>query len=232
MTSFFLRADNVLRQRPWIRPSGRESARAGTALVHLVADIVVFGMAYGAVMGCFGGILQGRILQVAYSAVKVPLLLLATFLIGFLSFFVLNTLLGLRRDLLEAVRAVLAAQAGLAIILASLAPLTILWYVSSADYQAAVRLNLMMFAVASFAAQWLLRGYYRDLIRRNRRHRWMLWTWLVIYAFVGIQMAWGLRPFVGAPGMPVQFFREGAWENAYVEAFTIVARLLGGMFAP
>jgi hypothetical protein len=57
---------------------------------------------------------------------------------------------------------------------------------------------------------------------RNRRHRVLLRTWLVVYAFVGIQMGWVLRPFVGAPGMPVQFFREEAWGNAYV----IVARMI------
>jgi hypothetical protein len=226
MTSFFLRADDVLRQRPWTtRPT-----HAGSALIHLVANIIFFGMAYGAVMGCFGGIFGGQMRQVVYSAVKVPLLLLATFLVGFSSFFMLNTLFGLRRDFAEAVRALLATQAGLAIILASLAPFTALWYASSADYSAAVRFNLLMFFVASLGAQWLLRGYYRPLIERNRKHRWMLWTWLVIYGFVGIQMAWGLRPFVGAPGVRVQFFRESAWENAYVEAFAVVARLLGSVF--
>jgi hypothetical protein len=43
----------------------------------------------------------------------------------------------------------------------------------------------------------------------------------VIYAFVGIQMGWLLRPFVGAPNQPVQFFRRENWDNAYV----IVTRL-------
>jgi hypothetical protein len=57
---------------------------------------------------------------------------------------------------------------------------------------------------------------------RNRRHRLLLRTWLVGYALVGIQMGWVLRPFVGAPDMPVQFFREEAWGNAYV----VVARMI------
>ena len=227
MISFLLRADDVLRQRPWTT----KSAQARLALIYLAANIVLFGMAYGAVMGCFGGFSDQRIWQVVYSTVKVPLLLLATFLIGLPSFLVLNTLFGLRRDLGEAVRALLATQAGLAIILASLAPLTALWYASSADYPAAIRFNLLMFATASFGAQWLLRGYYRPLIRRNRKHRWMLWTWLVIYGFVGIQMGWVLRPFVGTQGMQVQFFREGALENAYIEAFAVVIRLFSEMFA-
>jgi hypothetical protein len=73
-----------------------------------------------------------------------------------------------------------------------------------------------MFAVASFAAQLLLRRWYRPLVARNSRHRVLLRSWLVIYAFVGIQMGWVLRPFVGHPDAPTRFFRYGsAWGNAY-----------------
>ena len=79
-----------------------------------------------------------------------------------------------------------------------------------------------MFAVASFSGQRLLWAYYRPLVRRNPKHRQMLWTWLAIYIFVGIQMAWVLRPFVGDPGAPVQFFREHSWGNAY----DVVAQLM------
>lgn len=222
MPAFLLRADDVLRRRSWTT----ESARARSALTCLAANIVVFGMVYGAVMGSLGGVWGERIWQVVYSAVKVPLLLLATSLIALPSFFVLNTLLGLRNDFVRALRALAATQAGLAIILASLAPFTVLWYVSWDDYRAALLLNGGMFAVASFGAQGLLRGYYRPLIARNRKHRWMLWTWLVIYVFVGIQMGWILRPFVGAPGTEVQFFRRGAWGNAYVVVTQLICDML------
>jgi hypothetical protein len=218
MTALLLRADDILRRRAWTTESGR----AGSALGWLVAAVVAFGMFYGAVMGVFGGVLGQRLWQIVYSATKVPLLLLASFLIGLPSFFVFNTLFGLRRDFVQAVRALVATQAGLAVVLASLAPLTAFWYASSADYEAALRFNGMMFAVASLAGQWLLRQYYQPLIRRNPRHRWMLWTWLCIYVFIAIQMAWIFRPFVGAPDAPVQFLREESWGNAY----EVVGRLI------
>jgi hypothetical protein len=176
------------------------------------------GLAYGGVMGAFGF----RSGQVAISAIKVPLLLLATLLISLPSFFVLNTLLGVRSDFAAAWRAVMASQAGLTIVLASLAPLTAFWYASSADYRSAIFFNALMFAVASVSAQWLLRRSYRPLIERDPRHRPLLRIWIVLYAFVGIQMGWNLRPFVGAPEEPVRFFRDGVWENAYV----VVARMV------
>ena len=226
MFELVAKVDDVLRQRS----RATSSMGLAAALTYLVATMVLFGCVYGAVMGSFGGFAGDRawgdqIWQVVYSASKVPALLLITSLIGLPSFFVLNTLAGLRSDFGESLRALGATQAGLAVVLASLAPLTAVWNVSSTNYSATILFNLAMFALASMGGQWLLRGYYGRLIERNPRHRWMLWIWIVIYAFIGVQMAWGLRPFVGSPDRPVQFFREGAWENAYVEAYTVIIRL-------
>jgi hypothetical protein len=220
MTGYLYQLDELLRGRTAITQSGR----VARAVAWLSLQILVFGVAYGTAMGTFGGVFGERFWQVAYSAAKVPLLLLVTFCIGLPSFFVLNTLYGLRDDFGEAVRALLATQAGMTLILASLAPFTMLWYASSADYSSATLFNGGMFAVATFSAQWLLRQFYRPLIARRPRHRWLLRGWLVIYAFVGIQMAWVLRPFIGDPRQPVQFFRDDAWGNAYVA----VAQLIWG----
>jgi hypothetical protein len=222
MTGLLLRADDVLRRAAWTTRAGHP----WLAMRDLLACVMVFGMFYGAVMGTFGGVSGDRPWQILYSAVKVPLLLLVTFTISLPSFFVLNTLFGLRRDVGDAVRALVAAQAGVAIILGSLAPFTMLWYVSSSGYQAAILFNATMFAVASLAGQGLLRGLYRPLIARSEKHRVMLRAWLVVYAFVGIQMAWVLRPFVGSPTTPVQFFREDSWDNAYM----VVVNLIWNVF--
>jgi hypothetical protein len=129
--------------------------------------------------------------------------------------------LGLRADFTIVLRALVATQAALTIVLASLAPFTAVWNASFTDYHAALLFNAMMFAVASGAAQLLLRRWYQPLIARNPRHRALLRTWLVIYAFVGIQMGWTLRPFVGDPDAPTRFFRKDAWTNAYVNVTEI-----------
>jgi hypothetical protein len=173
-------------------------------------------------MGSYGGVAGDRAGQLLISGLKVPLLLLLTFAIGLPNFFVLNTLFGLRRDFREALRALVAAQAGVAVVLASCAPLTLFWYASCADYSAAVLFNGLIFALASFAGQHLLRGYYRPLMLRNPRHKRLLWTWLGLYVFTGIQMGWIMRPFVGAPSDPVQFFRSGDWGNAYVRVAQLI----------
>lgn len=217
MNALLAHIDDILRRRQAV-----QSLPTGSALLSMVGCVAAFGMTYGAVMGAFGGIAGDRLWQIVYSALKTPLLLLGTSLIAWPSFFVLNTLVGLRRDFFRATIALMAAQAGLAIVLASLAPLTIVWYASSGNYVDAICFNGMMFAIACFAGQWLLRDHYRLLIERDAKHRWMFWIWLVIYIFVAIQMAWVLRPFVGDPSAPVEFFRREKWGNAYV----VVARLI------
>jgi len=220
MSAWFAAADDVLRQAPWVtRQFGSRPA-----ILRLASQLLLFGLFYGAVMGSFRALADEPqwLLQMVYSAVKVPLLLMATFVISLPSFYVLNSLFGLGRDFVPAVRSLIAAQCGLAIVLASLAPLTLLWYASSPHYQYALVFNGAMFAVASFAAQWLVRGYYRPLIAASRRHAWLLWCWLGAYTAVAIQMAWLLRPFIGSPGRPVQFLRDDPWDNAY----EVVARLV------
>lgn len=112
--------------------------------------------------------------------------------------------------------------------LASLAPYTAVWYASTRDYHEATLFNAVMFGAASVAAQWVLRRHYAPLIARNRRHRRMLWAWPGVYAFVGIQMGWVLRPFIGQPGKAVTFFRSDTWGNAYVIVADIAWRALGG----
>jgi hypothetical protein len=206
--------------------------KAAGRLAWLLAAVLVGGLMYGVVMGTYSGLSPGRYQQLLYSGLKVPLLLLATFAICLPTFLVLNTLAGLRDDFAHALRAVVAAQSGIAICLPSLAPFTVLFYLSCADYRGALLFNGLMFGLAWAAGQVVMRRYYAVLIRRDPAHRTMLNAWLVVYVFVGIQMAWVLRPFVGDPGSPVAFLREGAWGNAYVVVggivWSVVRSIVGG----
>jgi len=150
LVALFRQADDVLRR-------GSSLARAqhrgwASSLGNSVLLILAFGMFYGGLMGTYGGVGGERIWQVVYSGVKVPLLLLATFVLSLPSFFVLNTLLGLRGDFARVVASLLATQAGLTVILASLAPVTAFWYVSGSGYQQAILFNGLMFALASILA--------------------------------------------------------------------------------
>lgn len=212
-------ADQVLRAR-------FDVADAKELVFRLLKWVALWGLAYGPVMGSFSGMLGDRFWQVLYSSAKVPFLLPGTFLICLPSLFVLNTLFGVRSDFDRAVSALAASQAALTIVLCSLPPLTVVWYASFVNYSAAILFNGVMFAVASWSAQLLLRLLYLPLILQNRKHLLLLRIWLGLYIFVAIQLGWLLRPFIGQPGLPVQMFRDDAWGNAYVS----IARHISDLF--
>lgn len=220
MLHFFQEADAALRVVGDDQPTER---------VHLsrpVLQIIGFGILYGCAMGTFGGVGGERLWQPVFSGIKVPMLLLVTFLLALPSFFVLNNLVGVGEDFRRVLRALVTTQAVLTIVLASLAPFTLLWYASLSDYRIAIFFNGLMFAVASITAQAWLRRHYSPLIARDARHRVLLRVWLLLYAFVGIQMGWVLRPFVGDPGNTVQFFRADSWGNAYVILSQMIYRMI------
>ncbi len=179
---------------------------------------------YGAILGSWSAGGDGRFALIPYSAIKVPLVVLATTCVCLPGYFVLSTVLGLRSDFPIALSAIAAGQAGVALALASLAPLTRVAYISGIGHNQALVLAAAMFALATLAGAAVMLRRYRPLLAKTRRHRLMLGAWVTMYIFVGIQMGWMLRPFVGTPGMPVTFLRQEPLSNAYVAVANIVVQ--------
>jgi len=69
--------------------------------------------------------------------------------------------------------------------------------------------ELMVFGISSWWGLSFLRQGMRDMQRAalHVRQGRILATWLLIYAFVGTQMGWALRPFFGVPGEPFAVIR-------------------------
>lgn len=180
------------------------------------------------VFGCAMGSLSLRAQQSVYSGLKVPILLLGATLVCVPNFYVLNTVLGLRDDFRAALRAILSTQATVAISLTGLAPLVLFVYASGAGYGLAIVVNGGAFAISTYAGQITMARHYRALIANNPRHRITRQAWGILYVFVTIQLAWVLRPFVGAPTLDVSFIRAESWSNAYVHVADAIVRALGG----
>ncbi len=211
-----------------IKDLGRRE-RLDAALKWWMLPLIVLatGPIYGAFMGTFALGTWERAPMIVYAAVKVPLLIFVTTALCLPGFFVLNTVLGLRDDFGRAIRAIFAGQAGLTVALASLGPITRVAYLSGVNHRQALLFNAAMFTVATAVGQVVLMRRYRELTSdpvSGVRHKAMLWMWVVLYAFVGMQLGWMLRPFVGGPDRPVSFFRDEPFSNAYV----VIAKLIFG----
>ncbi len=188
----------------------------------LLACIVLGGLFYGACMGSW----QLRPQQQLYSALKTPLLISAGGLFCLPSFYVINTILGLRDDLPMALRGVLASQAATALCLASLGPIVATLYTGTQSYPMATAWNGIFFLLASLGGQVVMQRHYQSLIKRNPKHRLGLYAWLFTFWFVTIQLAWMLRPFIGNPGDVTTFFRKDKWGNAYVQVWDVISKIL------
>jgi hypothetical protein len=55
----------------------------------------------------------------------------------------------------------------------------------------------------------------------------LLYIWILLFGFVGTQLAWTLRPFFGDPGRPFALFRHISG-TFYSDILHTIARLLGG----
>lgn len=187
---------------------------------------VVIGVAGCALAGAALGASSGDIRMAMFAAIKVPLLVALTAGMCLPSFYVVNTVLGLRDDFALACRGLLAAQATFGLMLGALSPMLVFLGASVADPYAVTLLDALQFAAATWAAQQVLKRHYQPLIARDGRHRLALRGWLVLFAFTGVQLAWVLRPFRGTEGFPVQFLRPEAFEqNAYMVLLEHFARL-------
>lgn len=210
------------------------NSKSSTLFGRVAPTVIVIGLLtpiYGLAMGSYAGISGERLLgdqlwQMFYSAIKMPMLVLITALISIPSFFIFNTIVGLRSDIHLAIGAVWDSLSSFAAILLAMTPLLLFCYVSvpasELSYRIAILLNTSFFAVSAMGSQVVLYRSYRRLISKNKKHRTILFAWLAVFAFVGIQLGWTLRPFIGNPRQPVSFFREQVLGNAYLEVFEII----------
>ncbi len=178
----------------------------GQLTVMLAPALVVLSAIYGCAMGLSAGLKQA-----AAAAAKVPLLLIATLAICFPAMAVSTLLLGIRLDVWRLLNLMLLALTLHACILASLSPIAGFFGLGS-DYHFLKLLHVALFGVSGFYSMNVLRSaavqVAEVVTRTNTSATWVFLLWVIVYGFVGCQMAWLLRPFVGFPGLPYEFLRR------------------------
>lgn len=178
--------------------------------------VVLFlaGAFYGLCMGLYGA-LRGTDyggIHVLAVMVKVPALFLLTLLVTAPSLFVFASLARAELRFRQSVRLMLASSALSLIVLASFGPITAFFTFSTKSHPFMQLLNVTGFAIAGvIGVSFLARNLRAEVIsgssKRPQAIAAILRLWFLIYATVGLQMSWLLRPFVGSPDLPQQIFR-------------------------
>jgi hypothetical protein len=146
--------------------------------------------------------------------------------------------LGFRQSLL----ALLSSFALAALILGSLAPVTLLmaWNAPPPDspgagaaHSAYLVAHTLLIATAGVAANLHLHGQLVARTPDTTAATATLFAWLGGNAFLGAQFSWILRPFFGSPRLDVQFLREDAMRgNFYLTVWRSLDQVTGGYPLP
>lgn len=189
--------------------------------------------------GAFGGALGSWRApeQALYTAIKLPLILLLTALGNGLLNAMFAPLLGLNISARQSLLAVLLSFTIAAAILGAFSPLLyfMVWNTpplsagAGAAYSAHSLIlvtETLIIAFAGVAANVRLVQFLRDLSGSRAVARKVLFAWLAGNLFLGSQLAWILRPFVGSPGLPLEFLRPNAFDGTFYEALWQHARHL------
>jgi hypothetical protein len=170
-------------------------------------------------------------LQGLYVAVKFPLIILLVVLGNALLNAMLAPLLGLNIGFRQSLLAILMSFAIVAAILGAFSPLTafVVWNAppmtpdvkSTPTYGFIKLLHVVVIAFAGIAGNVRLFQLLTQLGGSKRVAKRVLFTWLAVNLFLGSQLTWIARPFIGSPQLPVAFLREGAlhgnfYENVFV----------------
>jgi hypothetical protein len=196
-----------------------------------IAVIVAGAGCYGAAMGWWRDPWQA-----VYVAIKFPLIILLTTLGNALLNAMLAPLLGLNITLRQSLLAVLMSFAITSAILGGFSPLLafLVWNapamtpdVKSTWTYAFIKLtHVAVIAFAGIAGNVRLFQLLTQLGRSKTVARRVLIAWLAVNLFLGSQLTWIARPFIGAPQLPVVFIREGALKgNFYENVFHTVGEL-------
>jgi len=189
-------------------------------LTHSLVVLLVLCGLYGGVAGAYSGPAQALA-----AAIKLPLLFLGTLAICFPGFYVVQVLLGSRLRLPQVLALVMGALALSAVVLAAVVPVSAFFLLTGANYYFLTLLHVLIVLGAGLIGMIVLheglafaceqRGVY------PKKAMTIMRVWAVLFAFVGIQMAWNLQPFVGDRGRPFQLFRhnEGNFYTAVVYSF-------------
>ncbi len=217
--------ESILRNRSFFFHEIRDGVELRQKIRSMTIASLTFFALYGAIMGSTHSIWQSL-----SSAVKLPLMFLLTLFICAPTLYLFDVLFGSRQSIQQNVALILTAITVTATVLLSFAPITLFFLLTTSQYQFFKLLNVAIFSIAGITGIIFLSQGMRIVAdddkagEKNRRN--VLRAWMLLYAFVGSQLAWTMRPFFGAPSMSFELFRQ-LGGNFYSNIGASIGEILG-----
>lgn len=181
----------------------------------MIVTIAVTMMIVGAALGSYrGGV------QIAYAAVKLPLVLLGTAALSAPALSAIGAALGRRARLASDLALVMTALAFGSLLLVACTPLIMLAHSVQLEYHRMILATVGMFSIAGLAAlQVIWRGVART---GGTGWRTAIAGLCIVFSLVGGQLAWALRPYLVRPRAEAPVFvheLEGSLFDAITQTF-------------
>jgi hypothetical protein len=214
--------DLLLRDREAMLARIRRGDDLAAILRTMIATIAVTMAIVGATLGSYrGGV------QIAYAAIKLPVVLLGTAALSAPALSAIGAALGRRSRLAADLALVMTALAFGSLLLVACTPLVMLGRSVDLAYHRMILAVVAMFAVAGAAA---LRMVCRGVaLEAAPGWRTAVAGLCVVFSLVGGQLAWALRPYLVRPRTPdVPFVRDV--EGSLFDSVTSATRSARGIY--
>jgi hypothetical protein len=191
----------------------------------LYVFVVVASALYGGIMGSYHGALQA-----AATAIKVPFLLTITLLVCFPALFMIQVMLGSKLGLQQLLSVILVGLAFMTAVMLSFVPIVVVFLLTGGSYYFLHLLHISIVVFAGVFGTKLVVDALKFSCEKKSVYPELGVTifriWIVVAAFVGIQIAWNLQPFMGDFGKPFKLIRPH--EGNFYTAVIYAVRQLGG----
>jgi hypothetical protein len=288
--------ERILRDRQGVWRQLVEDRDLPRLVGQMLASTVLALAVYGAVLGSFHSALMA-----GTSAVKLPLLFLATLAICLPTLYLFNLVFGARLSVRQSLALVMVALTVTAMLALAFAPISLFFLITAPNYQFFKLLNVAILALSALVGLRFMTdgmrvlnqhgllapaaapsavppaavpaeekvpaavgvgngavpaaqpvqvqvqapvpqpqpvqvplGYVLQPIHKPAPVKaangqtppsmTLLYIWILLFGFVGTQLAWTLRPFFGSPGKPFSLYRE-IDGNFYAEIFKTISHL-------
>jgi hypothetical protein len=224
-SKYFAVLIDLLQEREAFLEEIRQGVRLPNKIISLLVCSSLFLAIYGGIIGAYHSWMQAL-----SSAVKLPALYLITLLICLPTLYFCNIIFGSKRSFPQHFALVLTAVSVTSVLLFSFAPICLFFLITTNNYQFLILLNVLIFALTGFIGISSLYQATNLVLEQedegNKTRKKALKFWLFLYAFVGSQLGWTLRPFFGTPDSIFQLFREREG-NFYLSVIQALTYLLG-----
>lgn len=198
----------------------------GSIIVAQLVLIFVFTFFYGVIMGSYNSFAQALT-----TGVKLWLLFILTLIICFPSFYIVQLILGSKIKIAQLLIILLAGLLMVSVTMLAFAPIILFFQLSGDNYYFLQLLHVFVFGFSGvFGMKVVLDALTAIFEGKNIYPKIGLTVfkiWVIIFAFVGMQLSWNMRPFLGDKNMPYQLVRGETKGNFYGAVFSAFGNLLG-----